>query len=1527
MTAALEGAFKASRAGDSRVEDVKAVLDLPRLEIKENEKELTPLIAGDWLAVISPSLRDLSAHASEWWQEVQEAAQSYYARWLESSPIDRLLMRPDRPGRFEVGQFVRVEQRAISLLLKAVPSQVKEDVVAMRKMSSIEIIGTILTTYQPGGLRERSALLKYLTAPEASKTVSEALKGVRRWTRWRNRAAELNVSIPDATLLIAGLDVLTSSIFTQYPEVHFRLQTFRHQYSVDHIPTQDKAVSLGQMFQAELQVLENAVPSKKAKLARIHDGSEQPNEGSEGKMGGKPETKGKGGKKGLKDSKAEGNGSTKACYHWMSKTGCKMGKACRFMHDRGMLSAATDVANRCFQCSGLGHRAAECPAGQGNAGSAAASSAGEVDKAKGKGSGKGTPKGPVIKKVEEDKPLEGEQARLLTAATQLIEQMQAKALCERPNLHRVEEGQRRTGLIDSGASTCLRQARGNEPMGLKKKVVDLAQGSIELYSTACGTLVSCEPVEAIVAMGALIRLGCRMQWVDKECVLWHPKKGRIKLDVSSGCPRVAEELALSLIEEVERHRVGAVEAALKAMRRQEELLLPEPKEAIVALTDAVIWDHEVPNRLGETALSLWPGIPRDLLQELTSWAEVDNSVLTLNRRKRRAVGKAKRVMLHLFAGDSRRTIEKLGTSKGYEVVSIGQEEDITSPQTFGYLMRIAAEGDVDVIWAAPPCGTNSLCRFIQPGPRPLRGRNNETRWGLSNLTDHEGKKVRKADELYLRMLLLMHLAREGRIRKSRTSTWNLVENPQDPEEYISRDSKLWEASRDNGGFPSFFSTPEFARSAELLKMKCYSGDQGPYGHQRTKPTTWASNKELPKLLRGPGNGEEITVEEDRGWLSASWARWAPGMIELLGSLLPLEDEGREKVAKAALDWEAHVKNGHWPPSRNCRVCIAATARQRPHRRVSNPASWVLSADTVGPFARAEDETSGQLRYILVACLVVPVDATGKPVLGPEQRQANEEKHQPHNPEGPGGSEADDEAELPVDLWDELQGPPDRDDHEAVELNQEALEACVEDAYAMSKDERECTVQGLRWKEVVFTEMMRRKTPAAVEQGLVRILTELEQLGLPVTRIHSDSGTDFVSPQMRRLVTRLNLKQTCSAPEEHNSNGRIENVVQRLKSQMRVHLHSPGADMSMWPMAARAVSASWRSQVLREMGMPVPSTVPFGTKVQVLARTWLRRHQHKSWTLRATHAMVLCPAALVKHGYVVRVGKRLSVVTRLFQGQDPPVRTVLDNKDETPMAHSIGPEARITGKSSIPDMSHVPGPSHRVRAKSPGPGRVPVALKLQPQVEEAVEDKLAQDMCLREGLELEEAVEFVLKSSYTRTASACEHDYSKGQHYLFGACKTEDGCNISRYCKRRPGMTSLLTFIARNMLPAAKFATVVLGVNTVTYPTSKANTCKSNTEVHWMPLQMPVEGGRLWTQLQKGSVVEGTPEVVMCQERSVPGQFHNSQQPVTFPATACHGTEAWDRKLPRVSLLAYTPCDVESRFSKQSEGPKPSTKGK
>ncbi|CAE7773849.1 unnamed protein product, partial [Symbiodinium necroappetens] len=43
-----------------------------KTQVKETERELTPLIAGDW---------------------------EYYTKWLDSGPIERLTLKPERPDR------------------------------------------------------------------------------------------------------------------------------------------------------------------------------------------------------------------------------------------------------------------------------------------------------------------------------------------------------------------------------------------------------------------------------------------------------------------------------------------------------------------------------------------------------------------------------------------------------------------------------------------------------------------------------------------------------------------------------------------------------------------------------------------------------------------------------------------------------------------------------------------------------------------------------------------------------------------------------------------------------------------------------------------------------------------------------------------------------------------------------------------------------------------------------------------------------------------------------------------------------------------------------------------------------------------------------------------------------------------------------------------------------------------------------------------------------------------------------------
>ena len=136
-----------------------------------------------------------------------------------------------------------------------------------------------------------------------------------------------------------------------------------------------------------------------------------------------------------------------------------------------------------------------------------------------------------------------------------------------------------------------------------------------------------------------------------------------------------------------------------------------------------------------------------IAQGSVAWPQQDSQALPINRRKRRAIDKALNVLLHLFAGDSRKEVERKASGKRFEVLSIGETENVSAGQTFRYLLQQAAEGRWDAIWAAPPCGTNTLCRYIQPRLPPLRGRDGDSRWGLPGLSAVLQQKVRDSDEM------------------------------------------------------------------------------------------------------------------------------------------------------------------------------------------------------------------------------------------------------------------------------------------------------------------------------------------------------------------------------------------------------------------------------------------------------------------------------------------------------------------------------------------------------------------------------------------------------------------------------------------------------------------------------------------------------------------------------------------------------------------------------------------------------------
>ena len=84
-------------------------------------------------------------------------------------------------------------------MLTAVPSTVKEELVATRSLTPLRLVSKLMVLYQPGGVHERSIILRQLEEPVEAGSPSEACQGLRRWMRWLRRASDIDLNLPDST--------------------------------------------------------------------------------------------------------------------------------------------------------------------------------------------------------------------------------------------------------------------------------------------------------------------------------------------------------------------------------------------------------------------------------------------------------------------------------------------------------------------------------------------------------------------------------------------------------------------------------------------------------------------------------------------------------------------------------------------------------------------------------------------------------------------------------------------------------------------------------------------------------------------------------------------------------------------------------------------------------------------------------------------------------------------------------------------------------------------------------------------------------------------------------------------------------------------------------------------------------------------------------------------------------------------------------------------------------------------------------
>ena len=577
----------------------------------------------------------------------------------------------------------------------------------------------------------------------------------------------------------------------------------------------------------------------------------------------KPE-KGKG--KGQERSAEDGGGKPR-CRFFFSDGGCKKGKLCGFSHE------GRDDKRRCWVCGSVDHFAPACTRPKGSSENSPPKARALKSEAEQGGNQKESdaPTAPssesAIKDLMEEanKMLKSltasssSQATTVSSSASSVEeskqetmdrlQKQLNALRMKVlKIQKISSGHCQ-GLIDSGATHALRPKKLGEDISQYKKVeVSLADGQTALLAiNAGGTMVSEEAdIEPIVPMSALMKdLGCEAVWKAGELSIIHPGLGSLPVQQAEGCPQISKQLALQLIEEIERKKLKIGEKAEDFSREAKWM------RNLVA-------EHPL--------LKSLPGWIREgLLCEVGEWNQ-----LPANRRARKRMQRDG-FILHLFAGPNEGcTLQRAWQQAGgqeWQLLEMdvvrGEDQDLLKPKVYGGLMRAALEGRIKAVVGGPNCRTRSVLRHYPiegnpQAPRPVRNWGGGE-FGSKHLTHQERQQVIEDDLLLWRMIFIYMVATfAARARGELRDPLFSLEQPASPKQYMPEVVSFWD-------------TEEWRRLKEEFSFTEETFEQGKLGGKSAKPTTFGGSLQL--------NVEDYKITSKRHPSrvnsSKELARWPP----------------------------------------------------------------------------------------------------------------------------------------------------------------------------------------------------------------------------------------------------------------------------------------------------------------------------------------------------------------------------------------------------------------------------------------------------------------------------------------------------------------------------------------------------------------------------------------------------------------------------------------------------------------------------
>ena len=1494
-------------------ETARSIQDLPKLEISKGNTEDAGMILGDWLTVVKPMMAGISATAAEWWDQVTGTAYNYYDDWLAASPLKRLELRDKVMGLtalFEHSRWSRTEQRGAVLMLAALPADVKEEMVTIRAVQTIPMLFRLLTKYQPGGAGEKQALLRTLTAPAAVNTATDGIAGIRKWSRALTRAQELKLALPDPTLLVKALDQITAAVITG--QSLFRLSTFRLENKIDYAPTLSSTKSLAQMLLAELEMVTGSeLGGRRPKVAAMET-----------------EAKGKG------KGKDKGQREHGQCWNWMTPKGCRKGNACSFPHDKARM------VGRCYNCSAEDHQKANCPYPTTSADTVAAKETNDkATEAKGRGKHKGKPK-PIVKKVEPDEPASSTtssssstaQAAFLQEASELIKTMRLAAL------RGETDG---WGLLDGGATACLRKAKSNREFQRAAPItVALATGSTQLRINDAGTLLTNDPsTSPIVAMHELIQLGTGVTWDQGGICIKVPKFGQLPVRLATGCPEVPEALALKLIEDIEQKKRDKM-AFVKELRVQKEDGGGLEQEGTMVFEDPIAMKRWLQDQFLH--------LPEGVIDALTVPAYAKgNDCLPWSRRTRKAMMASKFIVLNLFAGKTRGFFQHYLDGKGMDgcyVIDVDLPENLLCDQMYGFLLELARSGHVKMVMGGPPDKTFEA-------PKQWRGNDPQDRLGRSELGPRDLRAVEKENVLILRQLVLYMVAEEARRLHHNSQAVGLVLEHKAP-----NNGENTEASK-----PEIWNWPEVQHCQVKYKLEKLEVDFGDLGHRTTKQQGLLVSHKLyfdevsMVNCKDCGSGEEgmDPQEMTKGHEWPDGLKWA--VLQLLLRLVP----GGLSIHRLDTKFRQHVAQGHIPFRRDCLHCLAGGAKDGQHRRLPISEAYTISADLSGPYTVGLDEY-GRVKYMCTMVYTIPVfaDLEPEPMVEIPEGGGQAEKTRSSEAVNEAAPLLDDEELVGVDttsllgedtpdyepdLDDERCSqldeplPPQAKDEEAVvlrdygldceedwndevdpgewECNEEVLEEELPKENLTDFQKRLVQEQAEAWKqylvkareqadsvapqdlklhklqmvELTFAESLRDKTPASVVGAIGRVYSKLKMWGMHVARFHTDKGGEFLNAPVCRWLQDRGIYQTCGQGGSYKQNGRAEAAVGICKRATRTLLHGETSAKRLWPGAWRWVAERRLRRALARLGMPVKPLVPFGTVVWIRKRHW---HKAEQWDDRVHKGVVIAPAQHVSRGYVVKVGNDFFTTTTLFQNVQMADTGAISAMDEVEV-DAVPPRQRARGKQGLASLSVAPA-----ALSCPGHDREQTGHNLVQAWQKA-------DSWISGPLQ--ETIEW-LQDSLSGTKLRSDRQTSEGLYITNGVYRRGGVIGITNTTTQQPDRlrTQVLNAILAAAFPTDTWTSSTLSVNNWLGPHRDIFNQRGTNNL----LVCLSPSISIWTEVEPPFTGLGSEELVWKEVRPglwKPGQIHRLRcgDSMRLDPRKWHASEDGEEKGPRVLAVAFS----------------------